>query len=116
MRPNCRVGRHKRVNESKPLNQTDLTGFIVEIMKERLSAGWELPLIVTVTSANGCVMSGTYKSNENGDGIDYEEHTNQGPAAGMELPIDIVVSKGGEAVKVTLTKDGMGPALPFSRN
>ncbi len=98
------------------MNQTDLTGFIVEIITERLSAGWELPLIVTVISANGCVISGAYKPDENGDGIDYEEHVNQARAAGMELPIRIVVSKGEKAIEVTLSKEGMGPALPFSRN
>ncbi len=98
------------------MNQTDLTGFIVEIIKGRLSAGWELPLIVTVVSANGCVVSGAYKPSENGDSIDYEEHVNQALATGMELPIRIVVSKGKEAIEVTLTKDGMGPALPFSKN
>ncbi len=98
------------------MNQNDLTGFIVEIIKERISAGWELPLVVTVMSANGSVMSGTYKPNANRDGVDYEEHVNWSPQSGMQLPIRIVVSKGEQAIKVTLTKDGVGPITPFSNN
>ncbi len=98
------------------MDQNDLTGFIVEIIKERISAGWELPLVVTVMSANGSVISGAYKPNENRDGVDYEERVNWSPVAGMQLPIHIVVSKGDQAIKVTLTKDGVGPITPFSNN
>ncbi len=98
------------------MNQTDLTGLIVEIIKERLSAGWELPLTVTVISANGCVMSGVYRQNDKCDGVDYEEHVNRAPAEGMELPIDVIVSKGGATIEVSLTRNGVGRALPFSKN
>ncbi len=99
------------------MNQTDLTGFIVEIIKGRLSAGWKLPVTVSVISANGCLMSGAYMSNESGDGVDYEEHVNQVEAAGMQLPIQIVVSNGDESITVTLERDGrLTPRGPFSKN
>lgn len=87
----------------------DVATTIGEALTVCLERGMTLPFVLAAVHPNSSVFCLRYEENEAGEGltaVPLADHTGEGD--GFALPINIMITdQTGEAVRVTITQDGM---------